>query len=317
MIAAFQSFIGDPVRYRRLDLAWFRLTQLLHERTNGAFDAAYMRLARVLRPKVALPDLAQMPAGELAAAVARLRQDGYMMLPFGLSAEQIDALKAFAFSTPAHAADMQKNYSVSADKIPPGHPRFNWWMQEVVRLPVVQRLITEGPYCAIAQEYLGCRPVLSHVTLFLDAPLAGHYGAYDYHCDNEGPHFLKFFFFLTDVSLDTGAHHFIAGSHAHRKPKRFARSTFYTSEDLFSVYDRSREVVVAAPAGSILAEDTAGFHRGSEVERGYRLVMQFEFSAIDCPTEFELARELVPIAVPDMHPGIASIARKFYRSPAK
>jgi hypothetical protein len=312
MMPAFQSFIGEPLRHRRFDLAWYRLSQLLHDRTNGAFDGAYMRLARLLRRKIPLPGSAQMPAGEIAGVVARLHRDGYMILSSGLSAGQIEALKSFAFSTPAHGTDMHKGVSITPDKIPPGEPRFNWWMHDVAGLPVVQRLIADGPYCAIAQEYLGCRPVLAHIALFLDAPYEGRFGAYDYHYDNEGPSFLKFFFYLTDVAVGTGAHHFIAGTQTHRKPERVARAASYDQETLFSIYDRKQEVVVAGPAGTILAEDTAGFHRGSHVTRDYRLIMQFEFSAIDVPTDYELARKLTPIEVPGLHPGIASIARKFY-----
>jgi hypothetical protein len=41
-------------------------------------------------------------------------------------------------------------------------------------------------------------------------------------------------------------------------------------------------------------------------------MMQFEFSAINAPTEQEMTRQLKPIAVPGLHPGTASIVRKFY-----
>jgi hypothetical protein len=40
-------------------------------------------------------------------------------------------------------------------------------------------------------------------------------------------------------------------------------------------------------------------------------MMQFEFSALDVPTEQELFRKLVPAPVADLHPGVESIARKF------
>jgi hypothetical protein len=39
--------------------------------------------------------------------------------------------------------------------------------------------------------------------------------------------------------------------------------------------------------------------------------MQIEFSAIDVPTDQELYRKLKPVPMPGLHPGIASIARKF------
>jgi hypothetical protein len=312
MMQALHTFVGEPLRHRRFDLAWYRVSQLLHERTNGAFDKAYMRLAKVLRRKVALPESTQMSALEVLEVSAKLRKDGYLILPFRLSVEEIDALTAFAFTNPAHGVDLAKSISVTPGSLTTGEPRLSWWMHDLARLPVIQRLIADGPYCAIAQEYLGCRPVLAHISLWLDAPYVGHFDPYAYHYDNEGPGFLKFFFFLTEVSDGTGSHRFISGTQQHSKPKRFARATLYKEEDLFSWYSRDCEITVRGPAGTILAEDTAGFHRGSTIERDYRLLLQVEFSALDVPTEQELARKLIPASVPDLHPGVASIARKFF-----
>jgi hypothetical protein len=312
MMQAFQVFVGEPLQHRRFDLAWYRLLQLLHVRTNGAIDAGYMKLARLLQPKVALPSSTQMNAQKIRDVVERLRREGYMILPDRLPMTDVEAITSFAFSTPAIGANLNNAIQISRDHIPEGEARYYWWMDQLAAVPAVQRLITEGPYCAIAQEYLGCRPILVHISLFLDRPYEGHYEPYSYHCDNEGPGFLKFFFFLTDVAIGTGAHYFMAGTQAHTKPKLLPGGPFYKEQDLYNYYGRDREIIVQGPAGTVLAEDTAGFHRGSTISRGFRLMMQFEFSAIDVPTEQELARKLVPNSVVGLHPGLASIARKFY-----
>ncbi len=312
MMNALQTFVGEPLRHRRIDLAWYRISQLLHERTNGAFDRGYMRLARLIRPKVPLPASNQVAPAEVSHVVERLRQDGYNILPKGLTDSDIADITSFAFRTPALAADVDKPITVSHDNIPTGQPRLSWWTHDLARLRCIQRLIADGPYCQIAQEYLDCRPTLVHISLFLDVPYEGQYGAYSYHYDNDGPGFLKFFIFLTDIDVGTGAHYFIAGSHAHTKPSPFVRATLYDEEPLLSSYGRDKEIVMQGPAGMVLAEDTAGFHRGSSIERNYRLMMQLEFSAIESPTEHELVRKLEPMPVSDMHPGIASIARKYF-----
>jgi hypothetical protein len=312
MIQALQNFVGEPLRLRRFDLAWYRLSQLLHDRTNGGYDAVYMQLARILRPKVRLPELPKSRSDEVRDVVGNLRRDGYMILPELLPARDVEEIKAFAFSTPGVGSDFNKRVSISSDNIPEGEARFYWWMDELAAVPAVQRLITDGFYCAIAQEYLGCRPALAHISLFLDRPFAGKYEPYAYHYDNEGPGFLKFFYFLTDVEVGTGAHYFMAGSQAHTKPKPVARAALYEGEQLYAQYGRDKEVTVRGPAGTILAEDTSGFHRGSKLERGYRLLLQIEFSAIEVPTEQELFRKLTRTSVANLHPGIASIARKLY-----
>ena len=309
---ALQTFVGDPIRHRRMDLAWYRISQLLHDRTNGAFDRGYMRLARVMRPKVPLPACKQLGPSEVSRVVERLRQDGYNILPKGLTPADIDAITDFAFTTPALTGDMNKPVAISRDNIPKGEPRFSWWTHDLARLRAVQRLIADGPYCQIAQEYLGCRPTLAHISLFLDVPYEGKYGAYSYHYDNDGPGFLKYFIFLTDVEIGTGAHYFVAGSHTRSKPSAFARATLYEEEPLLASYGRDKEIIMRGPAGMVLAEDTAGFHRGSTIEHKYRLMMQFEFSAIESPTEQELVRKLEPVAVPDLHPGIEAIAPKYF-----
>jgi hypothetical protein len=312
MMRALQNFVAEPLRHRRFDLAWYRMSQLLHDRTNGGFDAVYMNLAKKLRPKVPLPASSQMSGTEIAAVVEQLRREGYMILPLGLSIEEIEQISNFAFSTPAIGSDLGKAIPISRDDIPEGEPRYYWWMDHLAAVPAVQRIVVNGPYCAIAQEYLGCRPVLAHITLFLDRPFKGNYEAYSYHYDNEGPAFLKFFFFLTDVTIGTGAHYFMMGTQAHTKPRPFAKARIYAEEDIHGHYGREKEIIVRGPAGTILAEDTSGFHRGSTIDHSYRLLMQIEFSVIDVPTEQELNRKLNRIVVHGMHPGIGAITHKFF-----
>ena len=246
MIQALENFIGEPLRHRSFDLAWYRLSQLLHDRTNGSYDAVYMRLARIFRPKVSLPELPQAQMDEIKDVVAHLHRDGYLIFPKLLPAQDVEEIKNFAFSTPGMGRDLNERISISPDNIPEGEARYHWWMDELARVPAIQRLIAHGPYCAIAQEYLGCRPGLAHISLFLDRPFSGKYEAYAYHYDNEGPGFLKFFFFLTDVAVGTGAHYFVAGSQSHTNPHRwhahpsmrkssFTISTAVTKKLLFAV----------------------------------------------------------------------------------
>src|SRR6185437_209334 len=186
MMRAFENFVGEPLRLRRFDLAWYRLSQLMHERTNGGFDHLYMSAAKKLRPKVQLPFSPQMPADEIIDVVERLRRDGYMIFPKRLQADVVSEITQFAFSTPGVGNDLSKKIPISHDNIPEGAPRYSWWMDQVASVPAVQRLLSEGPYCAIAQDYLGCRPILAHLDLFLDRPFEGKYEPYAYHYDNEG-----------------------------------------------------------------------------------------------------------------------------------
>ena len=135
MIQALENFVGEPLRHRRFDLAWYRISQLLHDRTNGGYDALYMRLARIFRPKVSLPELPQAQRDEIKDVVDRLRRDGYMILPELLPAQDVEEIKNFAFSTPGFGNDLNKSVPISADNIPEGQARYYWWMDELARVP--------------------------------------------------------------------------------------------------------------------------------------------------------------------------------------
>ena len=309
---AFESFVAQPVRHRRADLAIYRLSQLLHDRTNGKFDRAFMKIAPLLKPKQNLPASTDMTPAEREEVASGLRRDGYRILPFKVVERDIEEIRSFAFSTPAFGNSLEERCTVSPGKIPVGIPRFTWSMPQLTRLPAIQRIVLNGPYCEIAQEYLGCRPVLAHVSLWLDAPCEGRFEPYLYHYDNEGPGFLKFFLFLSDVEVGTGAHHFVAGSHHPIKPDSVARAGLYSDEQIFAAYARQSERIAQGVAGTILAEDTKGYHRGSNIARDFRLLVQLEFSVLDVPTDQELAMRFTPIPIPGLDPAVAAITRKFY-----
>jgi hypothetical protein len=308
---ALRTFVADPIRRGRPDIARYRIAQLLHDRTNGRFDRIYRRIAPILWPKIPLPT-SLLTVQEVADIAGHLKERGFLILPFSLSAEQVGEISNFAFSTPAYGRDMSAPVEIRRDAIPSEETRYNWWMQDIAKVPAIQKMLIDGPYAAIAQEYLGCRPTLAHVCLFLDRPMVGKFEPYEWHYDNEGPGFLKFFCFLTDIDIGTGAHHFIEGSHQPTKPPKFAKSAFYGNEALLAQYGAENERIARGRAGTILAEDTMGFHRGSPLDRGYRLLMQFEFSSIEIPTDEETRRPFHRVKVSNLSHGAAMVLKKFY-----
>jgi hypothetical protein len=104
----------------------------------------------------------------------------------------------------------------------------------------------------------------------------------------------------------------MTGTHPHIKPKAFAKAAIYNEEDIHRCYGRDKEIIVRGPVGTVLVEDTSGFHRGSILEREHRLLLQIEFSVINVPTQQELYRPMQPAAVRGLHAGIAAIANKFF-----
>jgi hypothetical protein len=287
-------FLLEPLRLRHLGLWKFRVAQVLHERTNGGFDAWYINRSRRQRPPRNLGTPRFVDTANVSRIVQELNKDGCAILPRRLPDSDIKEIADFAFSTPAYAVDPAKKIAITPDAIPRDTARHGWDMKQIVQIPAVQRLLLDPAFSQIAQDYLKATPVLSNITLFIDAPSDKKFGAHEYHYDNDGPGFLKFFFYLTDVEPDTGAHCFIKGTHGHKKPEAFRISKLYDDQTLHDFFGKENEVMFTAPKGTIIAEDTAGFHRGSTVLRNYRLMMQFQFSVLDIPAQEELDGRLSP-----------------------
>lgn len=307
-----ESFILDPIKHRSFALMKFRFSQLLHERTNGLFDLWYQRWSAMVRPQVKLRPSPRLDKAGIEHVLDGLRQEGCKVLPFSLSESEISDLKSFVFSTPAYSLKITERVMIGPNNIPHDHGRYYWPMHELVACPVVKDLLSDSVFYAIAQEYLGARPVLAHVTLWLDPVFEGYYDPHVYHYDNDGPGFLKFFFYITDVTSETGAHRYIRGSQHHSKPDQFKASRRYEDAELLAHYGTDKEIVFEATAGTVIAEDTAGFHRGSTLVRDYRLLMQFEFSLLDIPHDEDLAGVTKPVSFPEIDAQIAQMARKFY-----
>lgn len=310
---AIRHFITEPLANRSAGLFLFRVAQLLHERTRGRVDRLFIAILSVLRPPTILPPSALIATKEIDRAVADLHANGWWLMPRRLAAEDIAEIRRFAFSTPAFATRLEERIAINEDQPPQNHSRYEWRMSELIKLPAVQRLLQDGACHQIAQSYIGCRPILTSVTLWLDPVFDGSSPAHVYHFDNDGPGFLKFFIYLSDVDSETGAHTYIQGSHGHHKPEAFHLSRRYEQDDLKRHYGADNEIVFAAPAGTILVEDTTGFHRGMDPLKDYRLLLQLQYSAIDIPHAEEFFSRIPKVDIPGLPPGIAAIAHKFLR----
>ena len=302
----------EPAQKRSPALLLFRMAQILHERARGRYDNLLVRAISTLHPKVKLPPSRLIDSNAVAATLDALNQRGWDILPWRLDAHDISEIRRFAFSTPAYGADPFDRVIIDEAHIPHDRGRYEWRISELIRLPAVQKLIVDGALHQIAQGYLGCRPILTSVTLWLDPVYEGRFEPHVYHYDNDGPRFLKFFIYLSDVDAESGAHTFIQGSHGHTKPKSYQLSRRYDRDDLLRHYGAENEIVFAAPAGTILAEDTAGFHKGMDLRKGYRLLLQLEFAVFDIPHEEEFSCGIDRVRIVGLDSAIKPIVRKFF-----
>ncbi len=314
-VTALRQFLIEPIRMRSSALFVMQVSQLITDRCGGRCDTLIRRLLSALKPKVPLPPSRFMDEPAIAATAAALKRRGWDILPWRVPPDDIAELRRFAFSTPAWATSLDERIAIIETNIPKERPRYYWRMSELNRQPVVQRLIADAAFNDIAQRYLGGRPLLTNITMWLDAGHGGRqsYNAHVYHYDNDGPAFLKFFIYVSNIGMESGPHNFIQGSHHRRKPPQFSRAGLYDRDAILAFYGKENEIVFTAPAGTVLAEDTAGFHKGTPPNDGqYRLLLQFEYGLLDIPQPEEFAGFRERIRIDGLDPSIRRIARKYF-----
>jgi hypothetical protein len=226
---------------------------------------------------------------DASAAVAALRRDG---ISGGVSLEPrtVAEIRAYAESRPGYGGPGWRTL------VPPGGlaeaERRSGSRILAVNLPyadrecpAVARVVRDDWLRAVAIGHLGGSARVIDVRLFWSFPARGASHAELSRVAQDTFHFdlgdwaqLKFFFYLTDVDNETGAHVYVRGSHARRPlSHQFTPFSAKTERQIAAAYGADSMLAVVGPAGFGFVEDPFGFHTGSALRRGRRLVLEITF----------------------------------------
>jgi len=173
--------------------------------------------------------------------------------------------------------------NVKFDRSNPLSVRFDYSPSTVLKCREIQEVLTNPKVLSLAQEYLGSEPILDFVAMWWHTKSneADKKAAQMFHFDMDRLRWVKFFFYITDVSPENGPHVFIESTHKDYgipfslRKKGYAR---LSDEDVERVISRDHWVEFAGKAGTMIAEDTRGLHKGAHVKSGDRLLFQFQFT---------------------------------------
>ena len=236
--------------------------------------------------------LGEMDRNECARALTNLRREGLHVFERTLPASVIESLTAFALRTPAkplHVAEGESLTQFAIERLPdrnfdrehPVSSRYDFEPQRIAEQAEVQQLIADPTILAVARSYLGAEPVNDLIAMWWSSAFLGgkasSAAAQLFHFDLDRVKFLKFFFYLTDVGPDNGPHCYIRGSHR-SKPPALRRDGRISDEEILRYCGADAWTEVCGPAGTIIAADTSGFHKGRALVSGERLLLQFEFA---------------------------------------
>ncbi|MBD2561470.1 MULTISPECIES: hypothetical protein [Nostoc] len=102
-----------------------------------------------------------------------------------------------------------------------------------------------------------------------------------FHYDMDDYRFLKFFFYLTDVDANSGAHICIRGSHKQKKLSHLLLPKSETDAEIINYYTKGSLVTICGNAGFGFVEDTFCFHKSKTPINRDRLILQLEYAITD------------------------------------
>ena len=174
---------------------------------------------------------------------------------------------------------IQKKKS-SFDASNPISLRFQFRNEQLINDPLIQEIAFDPSLVRIATKFLGTKPILDIISMWWSLPFssdAADKAAQKYHFDMDRFKFMKFFFYLNDVGPDNGPHCYVKGSTSHI-PKPILADRRIEDEEIAENYKAIDIKELMGSAGTIMAVDTRGFHKGKTLSTGKRLLLQLQFS---------------------------------------
>lgn len=290
----------EKFRYRFLEFINTRVAEPEdHQLLLSAFLASRGRsltwandVLATSRPKVAFDDAPDtLGCGNdtslVDSAVTALQQQGYFQMPIMLSTEMQHVLIKHLSSQECRLVsdDASKNGRVDyINWLDPQAEVYQLEESRVVSNNLIQRLLIDRTLLTIAQSYLEVLPSITNAMAWFTFPreTASDQAAQMFHFDLERIKWLKVFFFLTDVTDESGPHIFIPGTHRDAAIPRALLDHGYdrmSDDDVAGFFPRDIWQKMLGVKGSILLEDTRGLHKGTPVVEGHRLVLQFQYSS--------------------------------------
>ena len=161
-----------------------------------------------------------------------------------------------------------------------------WWIKdyhELFEIQTIQHIISSEYLLNIAENYLGCKPILHNVLFWASYP-GDVETTQQFHQDYDDIKFLKVFIYLNDVGKENGPHTYVKKSLENielikkklDKNESEKLSLRYSDKLIEDCYSKNI-FNICGETGTIIFEDTHGLHKGTNVLKGKRFVLQLVY----------------------------------------
>lgn len=216
---------------------------------------------------------------EIEVAANQVQEHGFYVFKKTVDSSIVQSILSFAEQVPCQARGFESRpypYPRSA----PVAGRYDIEETAALECPEVQEFCSDPGMALVAQKYLS-QPVLMDEVAFwwttTQRSEMANLNAQLFHQDRDRLSFLKFFIYLTDVTPESGPHVYLKHSHRDIPPRlRGDGRKDDASVTALGLWDNVTEIT--GPAGSLMAVDTIGLHKGKTPLTGDRLALEIEFS---------------------------------------
>jgi hypothetical protein len=152
------------------------------------------------------------------------------------------------------------------------------------KLPLIQRIAADAELISIASHVLGHQASSASVWMFwsisnrlTERERENKYQTVRFHYDVDGLSFVYANFYLTDVTLRSGAHVYISSTHKRKKLRHLFGSARLDDDAALADFGPERIIAVEGPAGTGFIEDSSCYHKATPPEIADRLMLQIRY----------------------------------------
>ena len=228
-------------------------------------------------------------AAEISAAIAGVERDGFYVFSKVVDRSITDAIRTYAETVPSTARGAGTPPAVYP-RSNPAVGRYDIDEEAALGCAEVQEFATDPALATVARTYLGQPVIMDEVAFWWTTNRRAedaNINAQMFHQDRDRLSFLKFFIYLTDVTPDTGPHVYLRGSHRSIPPS-LRRDGRLTDEAVREAGLGHEIKELCGPAGTLMAVDTIGLHKGKTPVSSDRLALENEFSTSLFGMDYEI-----------------------------
>lgn len=239
---------------------------------------------KLIKKKMTFGIFSKFSENEILIYKKRLENNGYLILENILSSEEVKILvEDFVKLEGYYTSDNDKKKKI-INLNNPDSVMFYYDSNDIINNINFQKILFDSSIINFSQLYLNSYPVIDNVSAWWSFPSEqpDKNAAQWWHFDLDRPKWLKFFFFLTDCSIENGAHSFVRGSHKNNGIPWSLRKKGYerlNDNDVEKNFPKKDIIDIVATKGSLLIEDTRGLHKGRHLIKNNRFLIQVQYSS--------------------------------------